>query len=91
MADALSLAEDFTGEQPFVVALGDSIICDVEMGGLLRRMIQEHLDKDAAATIAVESVSPASVPNHDIVCPVEGTKPADDVFDVADVVERPTA
>jgi len=91
LTDALSLAEDFAGEQPFVVALGGSIICEVEMGALLRRMIKEHLERGAVATIAVESVRPADVANHDIVCPVAGATPADDVFDVADVIEKPTA
>ena len=89
LADALSLAEDFAGEQPFVVALGDSIICEVEMGALLRRMIREHLDRGAVATIAVEPLPSTSEPNSGIVCPMKEGIPEDDVFDVADVIDKP--
>ena len=91
VADAVSLVEDFTGEQPFVVALGDSIICEVEMGTLLRRMIKEHLERGAAATIAVEAFAPGGEEKVDGICPAEGTQPGDEVFGVADVVEAATA
>jgi len=90
LADAVSLAEDFAGEQPFVVALGDSIICEVEMGALLRRMIKEHLERGAVATIAVEPLSSTSESNPGIVCPMKEGMPEDDVFDVADLIDEPT-
>jgi len=88
LADALSLAEDFTDEQPFVVALGDSIICEPEAGGLLRRMIKEHLQNEAEATIAVETVPLEQVRHYGIVNPAKGTTEAE-IFDVADLVEKP--
>jgi len=90
LADAVSLAEGFAGDQPFVVALGDSIICEVETGALLRRMIREHLERGAIATIAVEPLSSASEGNSGIVCPMKQGTPEDDVFDVADVIDEPT-
>ena len=90
LADAVSMAEGFAGEQPFVVALGDSVICEVEMGALLRRMIREHLERGAVATIAVEPLASTSESNSGIVCPMKEGVPEDDVFDVADVTNRPS-
>lgn len=87
LADALSLAEDFAGGFPFVVALGDSIICEPEMGNLLHRMIEEHAKADAAATLAVEAVPPERTRYYNIAVPA--AKPQSDVFDVADIVDKP--
>ncbi len=89
LADALSLAEHFAGEEPFVVALGDSIIYEPEMGALLRRMMKEHIEKDAGATIAVETVPLEKVRQYGIVHPAKATTAKDDVFDVDDLVEKP--
>jgi len=89
LADALSLAEDYVGGQPFVVALGDSIICEPEMGALLHRMIERHVESDAEATIAVEAVSQEKVRYYGIVCPAQDVVAKSDVFNVADVVEKP--
>jgi UTP--glucose-1-phosphate uridylyltransferase len=88
LADAVKLAEDFAGEQPFVVALGDSIICEVQMGALLRKMIREHIESGAGATVAVEPVSLETGHNYDIVCPAEGTGPEDTAFGVSNVLPQ---
>jgi UTP--glucose-1-phosphate uridylyltransferase len=87
LADALSLAEDFVGDLPFVMALGDSIICEPEMGTLLHRMIEEHVKADAAATLAVEAVPAERARFYTIATPAEGAQ--SDVFQVGDIVDRP--
>lgn len=89
LADALSLAEDFVAEQPFVLALGDSIICEPEMGSLLRKMIEEHFERDAAATIAVEHVPPEKARPYAFVLPQEGTTGKDKAFDIAEMSDKP--
>lgn len=89
LADALSLAEDFVAGQPFVLALGDSIICEPEMGVLLRKMIREHLDRDAVATIAVEKMPPERAKAYSSVVPQEGTTAQDEVFDIAEISDKP--
>jgi UTP--glucose-1-phosphate uridylyltransferase len=89
LADALSLAEDFVGDQSFVVALGDSIIREPQTGALLRKMIERHTASHAAATLAVEEVAGTKVAQYGIVHP---TVPVDynvEVFGIDDVIERP--
>jgi UTP--glucose-1-phosphate uridylyltransferase len=89
LADALTLVEDFVGQQSFVMALGDSIICESEMGTLLRSMIQAHVELDAAATLAVEAVPADKVRNYSVIVPAQtaGTDAA--VFDIIDVIDKP--
>jgi UTP--glucose-1-phosphate uridylyltransferase len=87
LADALSLAEDFASGLPFVVALGDSIICEPEMGTLVHSMIEEHVKSDAAATLAVEAVPAERSRFYSIAAPAEQTASA--VFAVGDIVDRP--
>jgi UTP--glucose-1-phosphate uridylyltransferase len=87
LADALSLAEDFVGDVPFVVALGDSIICEPEMGTLLHSMIEEHIKGDAVATLAVEAVPAERTRFYSIAMPVDRTQSS--VFEVGDIVDKP--
>src|SRR4051794_27042519 len=47
-ADAVRQAEQFVGDEPFVVAFGDTIIRSEGRQTLLQRMIQAHLHRDAA-------------------------------------------
>ena len=55
-ADAVRQAEQFVGDEPFVVAFGDTIIRSEGRQSLLQRMIQAHLQSDAACTLSVEEV-----------------------------------
>jgi UTP--glucose-1-phosphate uridylyltransferase len=87
LADALSLAEDFVSNLPFVVALGDSIICEREMGTLLHTMIVEHTKADAAATLAVEAVPADRTRLYSIATPAKRTR--SNVFEVGDIVDKP--
>jgi UTP--glucose-1-phosphate uridylyltransferase len=87
LADALSLAEDFVDDLPFVVALGDSIICEPEMGTLLHDMIEQHIKADAAATLAVEAVPSERIRYYSIATPAGRAKSA--VFEVGDIVDKP--
>jgi UTP--glucose-1-phosphate uridylyltransferase len=89
LADALGLAADFVGDKPFVVALGDSMVCEPEMGSLVRRLVEEHIRKDAAATIAVEAVPPEKLRQYEVVRPAQSAGAEDDVFEVVDVVPNP--
>jgi UTP--glucose-1-phosphate uridylyltransferase len=89
LADAVGLAEDFVGGMPFVVALGDSIICEPEMGTLLHHMIEEHIKADAAATLAVEAMPAERARFHSIVTPVAGTRAKARTFEVAEIVDKP--
>lgn len=88
LADAVGHAEKFADKDPFVVALGDSIIKDHTDTSFLQEMIAAHLRSGAACTIAVEEVDPEDVYRYGVVKPVEGAN-LDADFDIADLVEKP--
>ncbi len=86
LADAIAIAEPFAGGQPFVVALGDSIILSRHHEPVLKRMIAAHEKHRPVATIAVEEVPHEAVSRYGIVAP-KG-KP-DSVFTIQGFVEKP--
>jgi UTP--glucose-1-phosphate uridylyltransferase len=86
LADAISVAEPFVDDEPFVVALGDSVIVSPAKDPLVKRMVAAHLEFRPAATIAVETVPKEAVSRYGIVAP---KGPTDDVFEIADIVEKP--
>jgi len=87
LADAISIAEPFAADQPFVVALGDSIIVSHAAQPLLSRLIAVHERYRPAATIAVEEVPRESVSRYGIVAP---RGKVGRFFPIADIVEKPT-
>ncbi len=87
LADAISLAEPFAADEPFVVALGDSIVVSHARRPLLRRMIEVHERHRPAATIAVETVPREAVRRYGIVAPKTDVG---DVFAIKDIVEKPS-
>jgi len=91
VGDALSLVEDFVGDNPFVVALGDSIICEPEIGALVRRMIDQHVAYNAAATLAVQRLADQRLAHPFVVPAAQPAPDADGSFDVQDLVQSPAA
>lgn len=87
LADAISIAEPFVGNRPFVVALGDSIVRSNSHPHLLERMIRAHQVHRPVATIAVETVPHEAVNRYGIVAPIGD--PGDE-FMISDIVEKPT-
>ena len=86
LADAISIAEPFAADQPFVVALGDSVIVSSGDAPLLGRMMAAHAARRPAATIAVETVPREAVRRYGIVAPKEEIG---DSFAISDIVEKP--
>lgn len=90
LGDAVLHAEEFSGHQPFAVALGDSIIGRHANSKMLARMKQAFLDHDCAALVAFEEVPRHEVSNYGIADPV--TMPVDgESFAVRDLIEKPSA
>ncbi len=87
LGHAVLCAQSFVGDQPFIVALGDSIIGVNAQSDVVRRMTECFSEKHAAAVIAFEDVPRADVHNYGIAQP-QGDG---DVFQVADVIEKPSA
>lgn len=88
LGHAVSCAEPFVDDQPFVVALGDSIIGLNAQSDVVRRMTDCFVRNQAAAVIAFETVPVSEVQHYGIARPRNG---AGDIFEVADVIEKPSA
>lgn len=85
LGHAVSCAEAFVGDQPFVVALGDSIIGMHAQSDVVQRMMDVYADRDAAAVIAFEEVPDSQVHRYGIAKP----RTSGDIFEVADLIEKP--
>jgi UTP--glucose-1-phosphate uridylyltransferase len=88
LADAVGHAEQFCDSDPFVVALGDSIIKDHNDSSFLKELIETHLVHNAACTIAVEEVNSDDVYHYGIVKPETGTDTTAS-FAITDLIEKP--
>jgi len=86
LGHAVLCAQPFVGDQPFIVALGDSIIGINAQSDVVRRMSECFVEKRAAAVVAFEQVPSTEVHNYGIAKP----RGAGDVFQVEDVVEKPS-
>lgn len=89
LGDAISYAEQFVGDNSFLVALGDTILYSPSAPPLTDRLIEAHTANGAFATIAVESVRPEDVVKYGIVKPA-GEMAADGPTYIEDIVEKPS-
>jgi UTP--glucose-1-phosphate uridylyltransferase len=86
LGHAVLCARPLVGDQPFVVALGDSIIGLNAQSDIVRRMV-EHFERSAAdAVIAFEAVPPEDVVHYGVARPRGEAGP---VFELEDIVEKP--
>ena len=88
LGHAISCAESFVGGQPFVAALGDSIIGMHAQSDIVKRMIRCFAERNAAAVIAFEQVPMEEIHRYGIAKPRAGSD--GDVFEVQDLIEKPT-
>ncbi|MEM7029911.1 MAG: UTP--glucose-1-phosphate uridylyltransferase [Chloroflexota bacterium] len=88
LGHAVSCAQAFVGNQPFVVALGDSIIGLQAQSDVVQRMSHCFNLHGAAAVIAFEEVPESEVFRYGIAKPTERTA-TNDIFEIEDVVEKP--
>jgi UTP--glucose-1-phosphate uridylyltransferase len=86
LGHAISCAQSFVGDRPFVVALGDSIIGMHAESDVVRRMVECFEANDAAAVLAFEEVADHEVSQYGIAKPASG----DEVFAIDDLVEKPS-
>jgi UTP--glucose-1-phosphate uridylyltransferase len=86
LGHAILCAKSFVGRQPFVVALGDSIIGMHAESDVVRRMTRCFEERGAAAVIAFEEVPRHEVGQYGIAQP----RTDGDVFEIEDLVEKPS-
>ena len=85
LGHAIGCARPFVGDQPFVVALGDSIIGLNAQSNIVEQMTACFAEKKPEAVIAFEEVPPSDVHYYGIAQPKNGG----DLFEVEDVIEKP--
>jgi UTP--glucose-1-phosphate uridylyltransferase len=86
LGHAVLAARAFVGHEPFVVALGDSIIGLNRESDIVRRMRHVFEDKQAAAVIALEEVPREEVRHYGIAQPRQSVG---GLIELADLVEKP--
>ena len=89
LGHAILCAESFVGNEPFVVALGDTILGVNAKGRIVERMIEVFEERDADAVIAFEEVPENEVHRYGIAKPVDMKDP--NIFQLAGIVEKPSA
>jgi len=89
LGHAVLSARAFVGHDPFVVALGDSIIGLERQSDIVRRMSEAFEAHGAAAVIALEDVPRDQVRHYGIV--KVRREVAGGLFELDDVVEKPSA
>ncbi|MGA1367722.1 MAG: UTP--glucose-1-phosphate uridylyltransferase [Blastocatellia bacterium] len=91
LGDAIRYAEHFSGAEPFVVALGDSIIGRHEPSPIVARLIEAFEVHGAACAIAVEEVPREEVSRYGIVeMPGDPLRGGPGAYDVTDLIEKPS-
>jgi len=87
LGDAVLCAENFAGEQPFVVALGDSILGMNAESRCVSRMAELFESRRASCVIAVEEVPSEDTGHYGIIQPAGASE--DGAFRVQNLVEKP--
>lgn len=89
LGHAVNCARDFVNNEPFIIALGDSIIQSTGRKVLLQRMIEQYNKNKGSFVIGTREVSLESVHRYGIIKPkgqiVKGT------VEIEDLVEKPSA
>ncbi|HLH20544.1 MAG TPA: UTP--glucose-1-phosphate uridylyltransferase [Bryobacteraceae bacterium] len=86
LGDAVLCAENFAGEEPFLVALGDSILGLNAVSRAVSRMAEVFEEKRASCVIAVEEVPMEETRHYGIVQP-DGA--ASGAFRIVNLIEKP--
>jgi len=86
LGDAVLCGENFAGEEPFLVALGDSILGLHAKSRVVARLSEVFESKHASCVVAVEEVPREETGFYGIVQPENG---AADSFRVMNLVEKP--
>ncbi len=87
LGDAINHARSFVNDEPFIIALGDSIIYSEEDQCLLERMLNTYNQHDKSIIIGTREVDLDEVSRYGIVKPKNsGDK---QIVEIDDVVEKP--
>lgn len=88
LGDAVSHAKYFVNGEPFIIALGDSVISSNEHKCLLKRMIEVYEKDPTSFVLGTRQVALEEVHKYGIVKPKGNMKGA--IVEIEDVVEKPS-
>jgi UTP--glucose-1-phosphate uridylyltransferase len=86
LGDAILCGENFAGEHPFVVALGDSILGLHANSRTLKKMVDLFEERGASAVVAVEEVPREETMHYGVIAPADSEG---DIMRVVNMVEKP--
>src|SRR5690554_1084074 len=88
LGHAVRCAKDFVGDDPFIIALGDSIIYSNENDCLLSRMVKQYKRDESSFVIGTRRVPMEQVNRYGIIDP-KGD-PSNGIVGIKDLVEKPS-
>ena len=88
LGDAVRYAKNFINGEPFIVALGDSVIHSTENEPLLQRMIRQYNESPNAFVLGTRQVPIDQVQRYGIVKPKQEIK--EGIIEIEDVIEKPS-
>jgi UTP--glucose-1-phosphate uridylyltransferase len=89
LGHAVLCARPLVGDQPFVVALGDSIIGVNAQSDIVARMVERFESDGADVVVAFEEVAREEVVRYGIARPASDSD-VSDIFELADLIEKPS-
>ncbi len=92
LGHAVGCARDFICGEPFVIALGDSIIHSDEDRSLLKRMMDQSEADSGSFVIGTQSVPLGDVHKYGMIKPgKQGTDKCGGTVEIEDLIEKPSA
>jgi UTP--glucose-1-phosphate uridylyltransferase len=88
LGDAVYHAKNFVNDEPFIIALGDSVIRSYENEPLLKRMIKKFDTDSGSVVLGTRRVPEDQVHRYGIVKPKREI--ASGIIEIEDVVEKPS-
>ena len=88
--DAIAAAEQFVGDEPFIVAYGDTIIDSGCIPNYISRMVESHVKHGSLCTIGVRKVPQEWISRYGVVKPANPAESNSSDFRISDIVEKPT-
>ena len=88
--DAIAAAEPFVGDEPFIVAYGDTIIYSELSPTYVSRMVNSHIAHQSVCTVGVRRVSLEQIHRYGVVKPVGPSDGNCSDMEISDIVEKPS-
>lgn len=88
---AIAAAEQFVGDEPFIVAYGDTIIDSGLTPNYISRIVESHIAHRSVCTVGVRKVPLEQISRYGVVKPAESADLDGGDFEISDIVEKPAS